>query len=255
MANFACASCVLHSTAGHGAITVPAGGTVSLAGGSIDLGCTDVTVAGNLQVGSALITTVRNVTIQAGAPPDGTLDGGSGSITLAGNWSNSGTFNSGSSSVFFVDNPGCSASSTIGGGTTFFNLSLVSNLGKVYTFVPGATQTILQALTIQGTLANPIQITSGVAGNPGFTNLAPGGSQNISHLGVSDNWAVGQALAPLSTNEGGSGNASGWFGNAAILATAIPTIGTAGIALLALILAGFTAFFAPYRTRIHRKEQ
>ena len=178
----------------------------------MDLGCTDITVAGNLQVGSALVTTVHNVAIQAGTSPDGTLDGGSGSITLAGNWSNSGTFIPGTSSVFFVDNPGCATSSTLSGNTTFYNLSLVSSVGKGYTFPPGTTQTILHALTIQGTLANPIQITSGVAGSPGFINLAPGGTQNISHVGVSDNWATGQPLAPLLTNEGGTGNSRGWFG-------------------------------------------
>jgi hypothetical protein len=100
-------ACLLFAMGAYGSITVPAGGSLSLAGGAMDLGCTDMTVAGNLQIGSALITTVHDVTIQAGTSPDGTLDGGSGLITLAGNWSNSGTFIPGTSSVFFVDNPGC----------------------------------------------------------------------------------------------------------------------------------------------------
>jgi hypothetical protein len=200
-------ACLLLATGAYGTITVGAGGSLSLAGGAMDLGCTDMTVAGNLQVGSAPITSVHNVTIQAGTSPDGTLDGGSGSITLAGNWSNNGTFIPGTSSVFFVDDSGCATSSTLSGNTTFYNLSLVSSLGKAYTFTSGTTQAILNALTIQG-----IQITSGVPGSPGFINLAPGGTQNISHVGVSDNWATGQPLAPLLTNEGGTGNSRGWFG-------------------------------------------
>jgi exosortase sorting signal-containing protein len=245
-------ACLLFATGAYGSVTVPAGGTISLASGALDLGCTDITVAGNLQVGSALITTVRDVTIQAGTPPDGTLDGGSGSITLAGNWSNSGAFFPGTSSVFFVDNPGCAASSTLSGNTTFYNLSLVSSLEKIYTFTAGTTQTILHALTIQGTLAHPIQIASSVPGDPGFINLASGGTQNISHVGVSDNWATGQPLAPSLTSEGGTGNSRGWFGVA--LNTPIPALGTGGMALLALILAGFGVFFAPRRRQIHEGE-
>lgn len=245
-------ACLLIATVAFGDIIVPAGGSFSLAGGAMDLGCTDVIVAGNLQVGSGLVTNVRNVTIQAGTPPDGTLDGGSGSITLAGNWSNSGTFIPGTSSVFFVDNPGCATSSTLSGDTTFYNLSLVSSLGEVYTLTPGDTQTILNALTIQGTLANPIQITSGVPGSPGFIDLAPGGTQNVSHVGVSDNWATVQALAPVLTNEGGTGNSRGWFGIPLLLniAMPVPALGPGGIGLLALILAGFGIFFTQGRTRI-----
>lgn len=242
------------ATGAHSAITIPAGGSLSLAGGAMDLGCTDITVAGNLQVGSAPVTNVHNVTIQAGTSPDGTLDGGSGSITLAGNWSNSGTFIPGTSSVFFVDNPGCATSSMFSGNTTFYNLSLLSNLGKIYTLLPGSTQTTLHALTIQGAPANPIQITSGAPGSPGYINLVAGGTQNISHVGVSDNWATGQPLAPLLTNEGGTGNSNGWFGIPLNLSIPIPALGPGGLGLLALILAGFGIFFAPVRKRINERE-
>jgi hypothetical protein len=246
--------CLLFARNAYCAITVPVGGSISLAGGAIDLGCTDITVAGNLQVNSAAITNVRNVTIQAGAPPEGTLDGGSGSITLAANWSNSGAFTPGSSHIFFVDNPVCAPSSTLSGNTMFYDLSLVSNLGKIDTFTPATTQTITHALIVQGTLANPIQIISGTPGNPGFINLAAGGTQNISHVGVSDNWATGQPLAPLLTNEGGAGNARGWFGFPLNLNIPIPALGTGGIGLLALILAGFGIFFTPGRTNIYERE-
>jgi len=240
---------LLLAASAHAAITVPAGGSISLAGGALDMGCTDITVGGSLQDGSAAITNVRNVTIQAGAPPDGTLDGGSGSITLAGNWSDSGTFIPGSSSVNFVDNPGCATASTISGNTTFNNLSLVSSIGKVYTIPPDTTQTVIHALTIQGVAGNPIQITSGVPGQKGFINLLEG-PQNIAHVGVSDNWASGQPLAPLLTNEGGTGNSRGWFGIP--LNVPVPALGAAGLALLALLLAGSGMILTPLRRRLQR---
>jgi len=245
-------ACLMLAAAAQAAITVPAGGSIALAGGALDLGCTDITVAGNLQDGSAAISNVRNVTILPGIAPDGTLDGGSGSITLAGNWTDSGTFIPGTSSVFFVDNAGCATASTIGGSTTFNNLSLVSGVGKTYTLPPGTTQTIVHALTIQGAPGNPLQITSGAPDSKSYINLGSGGTQNIAHVGVSDNWAIGQPLAPLLANEGGAGNSRGWFG--VPLNIPVPALSAAGIGVLALFLAGSGIFLASRRRRIHNRE-
>ncbi len=242
-------ACLMLAATAQASITVPAGGSIALAGGALDLGCTDITVAGNLHDGSAAISNVRNVTILPGAAPDGTLDGGSGSITLAGNWTNSGTFIPGTSSVLFVDNIGCATASTIGGSTTFNNLSLFSGVGKAYTLPPGTTQTIIHALTIQGAPGNPLQITSGVPDSTGYINLASGGTQSIVHVGVSDNWAIGQPLAPLLANEGGAGNSRGWFG--VPVTVPVPALGATGIGLLALLIAVSGLFLAPRRRRIH----
>ena len=247
-------ACLFLATDAYGTITVPAGGTLSLAGGAMSLGCTDLTVGGSLQVDSAFVTNVHNVTIQPGTSPDGTLDGGSGSITLAGNWSNGGTFIPGTSSIFFVDNSGCATNSVLSGNTTFYNLSLVSSVGKAYTFTAGDTQAILNALTIQGTAASPIQIDSGVPGSPGFIKLAQGGTQSIANVEVSDNWATGQPLAPLLTNDGGTGDARGWFGLPLNLNVAVPALTAGSIGLLALIITGFGILFAPGRTRIFERE-
>ncbi|CAN5163124.1 hypothetical protein BH11PSE11_BH11PSE11_17870 [soil metagenome] len=246
-------SCMLLAAGSQAAIIVPAGASMSLAGGTMDLGCTDITVGGNLQINGAAITNVHDMSIQAGTPPDGVVDGGSGTITLAGSWSNGGTFTPGTSGVSFVDNPGCSPASTLSGNTTFYDLSLVSTVGKIYTVSPASTQGQLHGLTIQGTLLNPIQIVSGAPGNAGFFNLAAGGTQNILHVGVSDNWATGQPLAPLLSNEGGTGNSRGWFGIALI--TAIPTLGPAGMVLMALMLFGFGIFLTPAGKKIHAVNQ
>lgn len=219
----------------YGSITVPAGGSISLGSGAMDLGCTDITVAGNLLLGSAPISNVRDVSLQAVAAPGSMLDAGSGSITLSGNWTNGGNFIPGTSAVSFVDNAGCATSSLLSGNTTFYDLSLVSGVGKSVRIPPGTTQSVQHALTVQGTVANPIQIASGTPGSPGFLNLNAGGTQNISHVGVSDNWATGQPLAPLLSNEGGAGNSRGWFGIP--LNFAVPAISAWGIALLSLIVA------------------
>src|SRR5512139_3100673 len=45
-------------------LIVPANGVVDLAGGTVDLACTDLVVAGTLQVGGGAIVNARNVTIQ-----------------------------------------------------------------------------------------------------------------------------------------------------------------------------------------------
>ncbi len=79
---------LLHPVLAAADFIVPANAIVSLNGGTLDLGCTDLIVAGTLQLGSGQVLNARNVTVQ----PGGALDGGSGAIELGGNWSNNGGF-------------------------------------------------------------------------------------------------------------------------------------------------------------------
>ena len=72
-------------------LVVPAATTVGLGGGSMNLGCTDVILNGTLDLQGGTLTNVRHVQIAAG----GSLVLGSGSVSLAGNWSNAGTLNAG----------------------------------------------------------------------------------------------------------------------------------------------------------------
>lgn len=211
-------------------LVVPAGGAVSLGGGTIDLGCGDIAVGGGLQLAGGAAKGVRNVTILSG----GTLDAGSGTVTLAGNWTDGGTFTPGTGTVAFVDGAGCSVASAIGGATTFYNLSLISSIGKVYTFASGMTQSVVNSLTIQGLPGTPLRIVGSSPGAQGNLNLSFGGAQSIAHVGVTDNWATGQPLAPGLANEGGTGNARGWFG--APLGDGIPALGGPGLVLLTVIL-------------------
>lgn len=219
-------------------LIVPSGATTELNGGTVDLACTDVVVAGTLALGSGALRNVRHLTIQAG----GTVAGNSGTIEIGGDWHNSGAFVAGSSHVQFRDLCGSTAG-TVSGSTTFAGASFVSTSGKTYVFAPGTTQTITGVLEIAGTGPLPVQFRSGAAGQVANIDLQSGGSQQIQHVGVTDVWATGQWLAPGLTNEGGEGNASRWFGTPqAVLPTAIPATTPASLALMALSIAVFALF-------------
>lgn len=226
-------------------LVVPANSLANLGSGTVDLECTDLIVAGTLQLASGSIVNVRHVTIQAG----GTLDGGSGILTLGGNWTNAGQFIPGTSLVRFRDL--CSlASATITGNTNFSTASFVTASGKNYVFAAGSTQVINDLLEIAGTTALPIQFRSSAAGQVAFINLLASGVQQIQHVGVTDVWATGQWLAPTLTNEGGGGNANRWFGGSIpipVVGTPIPTLSDGLEIVLAALLAATGAWLARRR--------
>lgn len=211
-------------------LAIPSGGSLALNGGSLNLAGTDAQIGGLLSLGGGQLNNVGSIDILA----SGTLDAGSGLLTLSGNWSNAGNFLAGSGSVNFIDG---GAQSLISGNTPFANLSFISAIGKNYLFTVGTTQTISGLLTIAGSAALPIQFRSTAAGQVANINLLGGGSQNIAHVGVSDVHATGQHLAPSLTNEGGTGDALGWFA-AVIVQSTVPaaTLSLPGMLLFALAL-------------------
>jgi hypothetical protein len=155
-------------------------------------------------------------------------------------------FTAGNGSVNFID--GGIAQSNISGNSTFDNVSFVSATGKNYVFAVGTTQSISGLLTILGTSTQGIQFRSSTAGQVANIDLLAGGTHSIQYVGVSDVHATGQHLAPNLTNDGGTGNAVGWFGAAAAANTVpTPTLSWIGLLLLALLMtmaAGFV-FFSP----------
>jgi hypothetical protein len=237
-------------------LVVPAGATTSLGSGVVDLACTDLIVGGTFQVQSGAVLNARNVTIQGG----GAIDGGSGVIQLGGNWTANGSFVAGTGEVDFRDLCGVGAAS-ISGSTTFFRSSFVSTTSKNYVFAVGSTQTILSVLEISGTAINPIQFRSATPGQVAFIDLVGSGTQLIQHVGVTDVWSTGQWLAPFQTNEGGGGNARRWFGTGGGggggggggAVTPVPTMDTAALIALALLLAGSGLWFVR-RATARRKE-
>lgn len=222
--------------AAHADLVIPPGGQYTTGGGQTDLACTDVVVAGTLLVAGGALVNVRHLTIQ----PGGTIEGGSGTIQMGGNWTNGGTFTAGTSTVLFADTCGL-ATGTVGGNTAFFNARFLSTIGKNHVFQVGTTQTIVGLLEIVGTAGAPIQFRSGTPGQVANINLLPGGTQSILHVGVTDVWATGQHLAPDQTNEGGGGNALNWFGSPVpppVMENPIPTLGDLALLALAALLAG-----------------
>lgn len=225
---------LLHPVLAAADFIVPANSVVSLNGATLDLGCTDLIVAGTLQLGSGQVLNARNVTLQ----PGGVLDGGSGAIELGGNWSNNGGFLAGTSTVRFRDL--CAiTSATISGNSSFANARFVSSIGKNYVFAVGSSQTITGVLEITGTTPQPIQFRSSTPGQVAFINLTGTGTQQIIHVGVTDVWATGQWLAPGQQNEGGGGNANRWFGPAqnGAVSVPVPALSTLMLGVLAALLA------------------
>ena len=72
-------------------VVVPPGALVTIPAGTVSLGCGDLYVQGSLLAGASQFGGVRDVTIAA----TGVLDGGTGTLTLGGNWTNGGAFQAG----------------------------------------------------------------------------------------------------------------------------------------------------------------
>ncbi len=187
-------------------INVPTGAALRLGGGQLALGGGALNLGGTLEIAGGQLIGVSNL----GSTPGSLLTVGSGLIELAGDWVIQGTFLAGSGTVRLIDS--AAGISQLRGSNSFSSLSLISTLGKRIVLEPGSVQSISQLLTISGTAARPIQIERLPSGPVAEIKLLPGGTQSIAHVGVSNVHATGQPLAPLLRNEGGSGNAFGWFG-------------------------------------------
>ena len=227
-------------------VSVPATASFQLNGGSIDLAGSNLQIAGAFGVGAGIVIGASDIAIL----PGGSINAGSGVLTLSGDWSNLGSFNAGSSTVNFVD--GASALSTVLGSSSFHDAHFLTAIGKTYAFEVASTQTIDGLLTIQGTASQPIQFKSTTAGQAAFINLLPGGNQAIDFVGVSNVHATGQQLAPTKTNQGGSGDDLGWFGHTGggpggAAAVPAPIRSPFALLLLALGLLGLAARFDPRR--------
>jgi hypothetical protein len=231
-----CAFMLFGAAMAHADYIIAANSTTSLNGGALNLSCTDLVVAGTLNLGSGAILNARNLTVQ----PGGVVQGGSGFIALSGNWtvSATGQFVAGTSDVHFDEGCGPGAS-VILGSTTFYDVHFKSTLGKNFVFGVNTTQTIVHLFEFTGTAAAPSQFRSSTPGQVANIDLRPGGTQVISHVGVTDVWATGQWLAPFSMNEGGGGNARRWFGvpDDGVPPAPIPALANTALVALAALLA------------------
>jgi hypothetical protein len=208
------------ASASAAGFTIESGASVALGAGTLAAGCADVVIAGTLDVASGTLDGARRLTVS----PGGTLLGGSGTLRVAGPWSNSGTFAAGTGSVELVD--GCAVTdASIAGDNTFANLAANTATGKTLTFAAGSTQTITGVLRLTGAPGNRLRIRSSVNGAEAFIDLL--GGQAVASVDVKDNHAVGAPIV-LGTDSVLGGNTPGWQLAAAI--PALPAAAAAGLA-------------------------
>lgn len=189
-------------------LTIPAGGSFDVPGGSVDMGCLAVQVDGALNIIAGQFSTSSNLNITG----TGTFNGGGGMLTVGGDLSNTGTFNAGTGSVVLTD--GCTGNTTQLSGTMVFqNLTLSSTTGRTFVIPAGTNITVLGTLTLQGAPGQNIQLVSS-GGGPAVINLGPGAVVNRSFTTVAGNVLIGAAAG----------------------AASIPTLSEFGLMLMALLM-------------------
>lgn len=195
-------------------LTIPAGSSFDVPGGSIDMGCQPVEVEGALNIIAGQFSTSSNLNV-AGT---GSFNGGTGVLTVGGDLSSSGTFNPGSGTVALTD--GCTGNtSQLSGTLVFQNLTLSSTTGRTFVIPAGTNITVLGTLTLQGAPGQNIQLVSS-GGGTAVINLGPGAVVNRTFTSLAGNVQIGGAVA----------------------ATNIPTLSEYGLILLALLM-GMAAFW------------
>lgn len=190
-------------------ISVRAGADFSLGAGSITAGCIDLIVQGEFSVNSGSVSGLRNVTISSG-----TLSGGSGNISLSGNWANQGGFDSQTGSVVISDGCGVSRSS-LDGNSMFYKFAVTTNSGKFLQHSAESVSSFETELRLEGTASDPLKIRSSIPGTAGEFVLSTGASQRIFGVDVADiNASRGETIAPAAAAQfksSSAGNTPNWF--------------------------------------------
>lgn len=215
-------------------ITVASGTLLSLGAGSIDAGCGDLSVAGTFSVGSGSANSLRNVAINPG-----TINGGSGSINLSGDWTNQGTFNAQTGTVNITDGCGTTVS-RVTGDSTFNQFSATTTTGKQLQPAAGSAQTFSGGLTLGGSGSDRLLVRTSAPGTTAAFTLNPGASQSISGVDVADiDSSAGESIAngpPARFNSVDSGNNTNWFIAAIQEIVPVDTLPAPMLAILVLLM-------------------
>lgn len=189
-------------------MNVPSGASISVpSGGAVALGCTNLSVQGNLAIGSGAVNQGATVSIAS----TGYVNAGQGTINVGVGWNNNGNFDPGTSTVVIDD--GCGfAQFLFTGKTTFYNLILRSNVGRTFVIPAGVNLTVLGKLTLQGAPGLPIQLVSST-GAPAVITLVSGAQV------ASTNATLSPSVQTVTTTE-----------------TSVPTLNQYGLALTVLLL-------------------
>jgi len=223
------------------ALTVGAGSSLQYADGALDLGCSDLIIAGSAAGGSGNVTGIANVAVAAG----GTFAPGATWIALGGDFSDAGTFAPGTSVIDIVDACG-NGTSTVSGVTSFYDLLVSTTTGKQLVLPAMLTQEVTHALTLQGAPGNLLNVLSTSAGQQALLNVSTSAAQSIAYVDARDDKASGATIAPgtaVSYHSVDSGDLTNWFVNAVTGsgggAAPAPTLGRWAALLLAALLAAF----------------
>lgn len=150
------------------------------------------------------VTVNGNLRIQ-----NGTFDGNSQTINVAGNWRNDATFTSNLSTVILNG-----ADQYIRGNNTFYNLTKIVTSTASLIFQEGVTQVISNILTLQGAanqLLNLVSTTTNVQ-----WLLDPQGTRDLGYLYVQDSNNINSTeIVTSGLNITDGGNNTGWLFNSA----------------------------------------
>jgi hypothetical protein len=242
-----CALLTLAMRNAAAAIIVGAGSSVNFADSSIDLGCSDLSIAGSVNASVANVTSIANLGLAGGS-----LAAGASRISLGGNFVNAGSFVAGSSRVAIVDACG-NGTSQFSGATGFYDLVVATDSGKQILFPVATAQSVAHSLTLQGAAGHLLDVGSTVAGQRGVLALAQGAAQTIAYVHARDNHAGVAHIAPgfpAQFNSVDGGNLVNWFldTSASALAPA-PALGAGRWLLIATML------FAAARTLFRRNRK
>lgn len=212
-----------------GTILIGSGAAMNTGQGQLLVGCNDLEVAGDF---GGLAAGAHNVSI---------LTGGSLShnqLSFSGDWENAGQVGV-PGSVHWLD--GCGVTDAqMTGSTDFSAFEISTSTGRTVRLQANATQQVTDSMILQGEPDELLVLRSTVSGQQAGLTLAPGSSQSIAFVDVSDiDSSGGQPIAPGGPglkNSVDSGNNINWF-QEVLSAIPVSTLGLIGTTLLIMLVA------------------
>lgn len=195
-------------------LVVPAGASMDLGGGALDLACQPMDISGSYSLSGGSVLKASKLQVEA----SGILNV-QGLLEVGGDFINAGQViaNAGSISLNGACLP-AGATIKISGTGTIANLTISSNSGQSFEIQPGANITVTQQLTVTGEPGKPVQLTS-ANGQASNIQVAPSAQVSQSNV-VTNNVAITPTVTPPVT----------------ATATPVPTLGDAVVSLLSLLV-------------------
>ncbi|WP_053844449.1 IPTL-CTERM sorting domain-containing protein [Paracidovorax avenae] len=195
---------------------VPPGSSLDVPpGGAVDISCTSLDMQGTLNLSGGTLSVDSSATFASGS----NVTGSGGTISVGGDLIATGPVDTGNNTLVLRD--GCDPGNTsqISGNIVVQNLVLQSTTGRNFVLPAGANITVLGSLTIQGTQAQPVQLTS--ASGTAVVNLGPNATVTRNFASVPPTVQIGAAATAV---------------------TSIPTLSEYGLVLLSLLMGALMAW-------------